>query len=103
MYTRETCTAYDAASGVFIRNASQLSGIDQDAAADDGLSFANQSFIESCSCILYTAELKHGGTLLLVPEESTHEDSRLLSLVSITKPCPARDRETLWCRQCRRG
>jgi len=41
----------------------------------------HQSFIESV--LLYTAELKHGGTLLFVPEEMTHEDSRLLSRVSI--------------------
>ncbi len=69
------------ASGVFIRNACQLSGIDQDPAEDDGLSFAHRSFIESV--LLYTAELKHGGTLLFVPEEITDEDSRLLSRVSI--------------------
>lgn len=72
---------FDAASEVFIHNARELSGIDQDPAEDDGLSFAHQSFIESV--LLYTAELNHGGTLLFVPEEITPEDSRLLSRVSI--------------------
>lgn len=62
---------FDEAAGVFIRDACQLSGIDQDPAEDDGLSFAHQSFIESV--LLYTAELKHGGTLLFVPEEITHD------------------------------
>ncbi len=75
------------ASDVFIRNACQLSGIDQDPAEDDGLSFAHQSFIESV--LLYTAELKHGGTLLFVPEEITHEDSYLLSQVSIKYVLPS--------------
>jgi hypothetical protein len=77
---------FDAASGVFIRNACQLSGIDQNPAEDDGLSFAHQSFIESV--LLYTAELEPGGTLLFVPEEITHEDSRLLSRVSIKYVLP---------------
>ena len=78
---------FDAASGVFIRNARQLSGIDQDPVEDDGLSFAHQSFIESV--LLYTAELKHGGTLLVVPEEITHEDTRLLSRMSIKYVLPS--------------
>jgi hypothetical protein len=58
---------FDSAWEVFIRNACELSGIDQDPAEDDGLSFAHHSFIESV--LLYTAELKHGGTLLFVPDE----------------------------------
>ena len=77
---------FDAASDVFIRNACQLSGIDQDPAEDDGLGFAHQSFIESV--LLYTDELKHGGTLLFVPEEIKHEDSHLLSRVSIKYVLP---------------
>ena len=85
---------FDAASGVFIHNACQLSGIDQDPAEDDGLSFAHQSFIESV--LLYTAELKHGGTLLFVPEETTHEDPRLLSRMSIKYILPStRPRDSL--------
>jgi hypothetical protein len=78
---------FDAAWDVFIRNACQLSGIDQDPAEDDGLSFAHHSFIESV--LLYTAELKHGGTLLFVPEEITYEDPRLLSRVSIKYVLPS--------------
>jgi hypothetical protein len=85
---------FDAASGVFIRNACQLSGINQNPAEDDGLSFAHQSFIESV--LLYTAELEHGGTLLFVPAEITHEDSRLLSRVSIKYVLPStRPRDAL--------
>jgi hypothetical protein len=38
---------------------------------------------------LYTAELEHGGTLLFVPAEITHEDSRLLSRVSIKYVLPS--------------
>jgi hypothetical protein len=54
------------ASEIFIRNASRLSGINQDPDEDDGLSFAHQSFVESV--LLYTAEQHHGGTLLFVPD-----------------------------------
>jgi len=72
---------FNPASGVFIRNACQLSDINQNPVEDDGLSFAHQTFIESV--LLYTAELQHGGTLLFVPDEVTHEDSRLLSRLSI--------------------
>lgn len=39
--------------------------------------------------LLYTAELKHGGTLLFVPEEISHEDPRLLSRVSIKYILPS--------------
>jgi hypothetical protein len=78
---------FDAACGVVIRNACQLSGIDQNPAEDNGLSFAHQSFIESV--LLYTAEREHGGTLLFVPEEITHEDSRLPSRVSIKYVLPS--------------
>ena len=85
---------FGAASGVFIRNACQLSRVNQDPGQDDGLSFAHQSFIESV--LLYTAELEHGGTLLFVPEEITHEDSRLQSRVSIKYVLPStRPRDAL--------
>jgi len=85
---------FNAASGVFIRNACQLSGINQNPVEDDGLSFAHQSFIERV--LLYTAELQHGGTLLFVPEEITPEDSRLLSRVSIKYVLPStRPRDAL--------
>jgi hypothetical protein len=85
---------FDPASAVFIRNACELSEIIQDPADDEGLSFAHQSFIESV--LLYTAELKHGGTLLFVPEEITHDDSRLLSRVSIKYVLPStRPRDAL--------
>ena len=76
-----------AASNVFIRNACHLSGIDQDPNEDDGLSFAHQSFIESV--LLYTAELQHGGTLLFVPEDVTHEDSRLLNRLALKYVLPS--------------
>jgi hypothetical protein len=76
-----------AASNVFIRNACHLSGIDQDPNEDDGLSFAHQSFIESV--LLYTAELQHGGTLLFVPEDVTHEDSRLVSRLALKYVLPS--------------
>lgn len=75
------------ASWKFISNACLLSGIDQDPAEDDGLSFAYSSFIESV--LIYTAEMKHGGTLLFVPEEITYEDARLLSRVSIKYVLPS--------------
>lgn len=78
---------FEEASRVFIRKACQLSGINQDPVEDDGLNFAHQSFIESV--LLYTAELKHGGTLLFVPEEITHEDLCLLSHVSIKYTLPS--------------
>lgn len=71
----------------FIRNARQLSGINQNPAEDDGLMFAVQTFIESL--LLYTADLKHGGTLLFVPEEITDDDPRLLSRVSIKYALPS--------------
>jgi hypothetical protein len=85
---------FDEASCEFIRNACLVSGVDQDPAQDDGLSFALQSFVESV--LLYTAELKHGGTVLFVPEEITDEDSRLLSRVSIKYVLPStRPRDAL--------
>jgi hypothetical protein len=85
---------FGSASWDFIHNACLLSGIDQDPAEDDGLSFAHLSFIESV--LLYTAEIKHGGTLLFVPEEITYEDSRLLSRVSIKYVLPStRPRDAL--------
>jgi hypothetical protein len=85
---------FGSASWDFIRNACLLSGINQDPEEDDGLSLAHLSFIESV--LLYTAELKHGGTLLFVPEEITHEDSRLLSRVTIKYVLPStRPRDAL--------
>lgn len=72
---------FDTAWETLIHKACLQSGIDQDPFEDDGLSLAHQSFIESV--LLYAAELKHGGTLLFVPDEITHEDPRLLSRVSI--------------------
>ncbi len=46
--------------------------------------------------LLYTAELRHGGTLLFVPEEITDEDPRLLSRVSIKYLLPStRPRDAL--------
>jgi hypothetical protein len=82
------------ASDLFIRNACELSGIAQDPAVDDGLSFAHQSFVESV--LVYTAELRHGGTLLFVREEITHEDPRLLSRVSVKYALPTtRPRDAL--------
>lgn len=82
------------ATDVFIRNALELSGIDQDPAEDDGLSFAHLSFVESV--LLYTAEMRHGGTLLFVPEEVTHEDSRLKGRVNIKYVMPStRPRDSL--------
>lgn len=78
----------------FITNACHLSGIRQDPAEDDGLAFATQSFVESI--LLYTADLRHGGTLLFVPEEMTHEDSRLKSRLSIKYVLPStRPRDAL--------
>ena len=78
----------------FIGNACQLSDVEQDPADDDGLAFAPLAFLESV--LLYTADLRHGGTLLFVPEEMTHEDSRLLSRVSIKYVLPStRPRDAL--------
>lgn len=75
------------ADSEFIRNACQLSEIDQDPGEDDGLAFAHMTFVESI--LLYTAEMRHGGTLLFVPEEMTHDDSRLLSRVHIKYVLPS--------------
>lgn len=78
----------------FIGNACQLSGVQQDPAEDDGLAFAPLAFVESV--LLCTADLHHGGTLLFVPEEVTHEDSRLLSRLSIKYVLPStRPRDAL--------
>ncbi len=82
------------AADVFIRNACQIAEIDQDPDEDDGLRMAHQTFVESL--LLYTADLKHGGTLLFVPEEMTHDDPRLLSRVSIKYVLPSgRPRDAL--------
>ena len=82
------------AEAVFIRIACQLAEIDQEPDKDDGLRMAHQTFVESL--LLYTADLKHGGTLLFVPEEMTHDDPRLLSRVSIKYVLPSgRPRDAL--------
>jgi hypothetical protein len=79
---------------VFIRNACELSGVEQDPAEDDGLAFAHMTFVESV--LLYTADLRHGGTLLFVPEEITHEDPRLKSRLSLKYTLPSvRPRDAL--------
>jgi len=52
------------ASDELIREACERSGVDQDPAEDDGLSFAHLEFVESI--LLYTAELEHGRALLFV-------------------------------------
>ena len=85
---------FDNATADFIRNACELSGIDQDPAQDDGLAMAHMAFVESV--LLYTAELHHGGTLLFVPEEITHEDARLKGRMSIKYVLPStRPRDAL--------
>jgi hypothetical protein len=82
------------ATEVFIRNACELSGVEQDPAADDGLAFAHMTFVESV--LVYTADLCHGGTLLFVPEEINHEDSRLVSRLSLKYVLPStRPRDAL--------
>jgi hypothetical protein len=85
---------FDNAASEFIRNAWELSGINQDPTQDDGLAMAHIAFVESV--LLYTAELHHGGTLLFVPEEITHEDSRLKGRVSLKYVLPStRPRDAL--------
>ncbi len=85
---------FSPAADAFIRNACQLSEIDQDPDEDDGLRMAHQTFIESL--LLYTADLHHGGTLIFVPEEMTHDDPRLLSRVSMKYALPStRPRDAL--------
>jgi hypothetical protein len=63
------------ASDQLIREACERSGVNQDPAEDDGLSFAHLEFIESI--LLYSAELEHGGALLFVPEDVADDDPRL--------------------------
>ncbi len=78
----------------FIRNACELSEIEQDPAEDDGLSFAYQVFIESV--LLQTADLKHGGTLLFVREEMDHDDSRVRGRLNLKYVLPStRPRDAL--------
>lgn len=85
---------FDNAAGEFIRNACELTGIHQDPAEDDGLAMAHMAFVESV--LLYSAELHHGGTLLFVPEEFTHEDARLKGRVAIKYVLPStRPRDAL--------
>ena len=82
------------AEAVFIRNARQHSGIDQDPDEDDGLAMAHMRFVESV--LLYVAELHHGGTLLFVPEEMTHDDARIQARLSIKYVLPStRPRDAL--------
>lgn len=85
---------FENAAYEFIRNSCQLSDIDQDPTEDDGLAMAHMAFVESV--LLYTAELHHGGTLLFVPEEITHDDARLRGRVSIKYVLPStRPRDAL--------
>ena len=78
----------------FIRNACQLSGINQDPAADDALDFAPVAFVESL--LFYTSDLQHGGTLLFVPDDISHDDSRLNGRLSIKYVLPSmRPRDVL--------
>ena len=70
---------FDAATGVFIRNACRALGHRSRSRRRRRSSFAHPSFIESV--LLYTAEMKHGGTLLFVPDEITHDDPRLRQVV----------------------
>ena len=76
------------ASQMFIREACERSGIDRHPDEDEGLNFAHLFFIESV--LLYAAELRHGGTLLFVPDDFTHEDSRLLDHVTIKYVMPSK-------------
>ena len=71
----------------FIRSACENVGVEQPSEEDHGLDLAHLRFVESI--LLYTAELKHGGTLLFVPDEMTHEDSRLVSRVNIKYVLPS--------------
>ncbi len=81
------------ASDELIREACERSGVNQDPAEDDGLSFAHLEFIESI--LLYTAELEHGGALLFVPEDVADDDPRL-ETVSIKYRLPStRPRDAL--------
>jgi hypothetical protein len=81
------------ASDELIREACERSGVLQDPEEDDGLSFAHLEFIESI--LLHTAELKHGGTLLFVPE-AVADDARLQEAVSIKYRLPStRPRDAL--------
>jgi hypothetical protein len=85
---------FASATDNFIQNARELSRVFQEPAKDDGLAFAPLAFAESI--LVYTADLHHGGTLLFVPEEITHEDSRLLSRASIKYVLPTtRPRDAL--------
>jgi hypothetical protein len=78
---------FDNAKDEFICNAWKQLGIDRAPAQDDGLAMAHVTFVESI--LLYTAELHHGGTLLFVPEEITHDDARLKGRVSIKYVLPS--------------
>ncbi|MFO0847162.1 MAG: hypothetical protein U0871_01195 [Gemmataceae bacterium] len=61
---------------------------------DDGLEFAHLDFIESV--LLHTADLRHGGALLFVPESTVDDDQRLHAGVSIKYQLPStRPRDAL--------
>ncbi len=61
---------------------------------DDGRDFAHLNFIEYI--LLCTAELRHGGALLFVPENIADNDSRLLENVSLKYRLPStRPRDAL--------
>ena len=55
--------------------------LERAAPSDDAENMAHLRFVESI--LLYTAEMQHGGTILFVPEEMNHDDSRLKGRVSI--------------------
>lgn len=61
---------------------------------DDGRDFAHVNFLESL--LLQTAEQRHGGTLLFVPDHVADNDELLLESVSIKYPLPStRPRDAL--------
>jgi hypothetical protein len=81
-------------SDVLIREACERSGVNQDPAEDDSLSFAHLWFIESI--LLHTAGLKHGGALLFVQDAVADNEVSLQEAVSIKYRLPStRPRDAL--------
>jgi hypothetical protein len=82
------------ATDELIREACDRSGVNQNPEVDDTLSFSHLWFIESI--LLHTAELKHGGALLFVPDAVADNDARLQEAVSIKYRLPStRPRDAL--------
>lgn len=82
------------ASDALIREACGRSGVNQDPAEDDGLSFAHLWFIESI--LVHTAGLKHGGALLFVQDALADNEVRLQEVVSVKYRLPStRSRDAL--------